>query len=60
MVRLLSWRFDREVPSISLDAPLLFLPHNWPVSDKRIIRGRPFGVGLIVRIITYNKEHPHE
>jgi len=26
--------------------------------DKRIIKGRPFGVGLIVRIITYNQERP--
>jgi len=25
MVRLLSWRFDRQVPFINLDAPLLFL-----------------------------------
>jgi len=26
MVRLLSWRFDRQVPSTSFDAPPLFLP----------------------------------
>jgi hypothetical protein len=27
---------------------------------KRIIKGRPFEVGLIVRINAYNKERPHE
>jgi hypothetical protein len=30
------------------------------VPGKRIIKGRPFEVGLIVRINAYNKERPHE
>jgi hypothetical protein len=30
-----------------------------PIS-RRIIKGRPFGVGLIVRINAYREEHPYE
>ena len=30
-----------------------------PIPEKRIIKGRPFRVGLIVRINAYKKEHPH-
>ena len=30
------------------------------VPGKRIIKGRPFEVGLIVRINAYNKERPHD
>jgi hypothetical protein len=32
----------------------------WLTPGKRIIKGRPFEVGLIVRINAYNKERPHE
>ncbi len=28
--------------------------------EKRIIKGRPFQVGLIVRLYPYRKEHPYE
>jgi hypothetical protein len=35
--------------------PVLFI-----LPGKRIIKGRPFEVGLIVRINAYNKERPHE
>ena len=31
-----------------------------PSPDEHIIKGRPFEVGLIVRIKAYNKERPHE
>ena len=38
MVRLLSWRFDRQVPSIGLDAPLL-LCHITGLSLLNEVRG---------------------
>jgi len=37
-----------------------FIHFRGPKALLDIIKGRPFGVGLIVRIITYNKEHPYE
>jgi hypothetical protein len=46
-----------------LRSPLIvmwdFLDSQWTIS-RRIIKGRPFRVGLIVRINAYREEHPYE
>src|SRR5258708_10069819 len=39
--------------------PVVISPGWQMAPDKRIIKGRPFGVGLIVRIIAYRKWENH-
>jgi len=43
MVRLLSWRFDRQVPFINLDAPLLFLGLSHCVPHLIVVVGDSLG-----------------